>query len=507
VTRTLTRALAAGLVLAFALLASSSFEAAGPGMEEGIALTYPLRIVEGDWPHRDFETFYGPGDYWIVAGAFEVFGSSLVTERAVGLVFRGAILLAVFALALGWGAFGAAAAAIVAGMLMLGPSDLGAYPVFCSLAFGLGALAVLARSRSGRAHLLSGFLAGLALLSRFDFAPAMVLALLPFLHAGDGAARKRLGVGFAAGLSPYVLHLLVVGPDKVEKLVDDFRAFVPGRRLPLPPLSTDRGQLVVIICLGTALLLLVGVRALMRDRRDRLGTVALASGLFCAGLLPYVFSRPDESHLVPGAILPASMLPVVVVALLRELRPGASTRAAAVAAAVTVLAITLFGAPELVRGRAESQLRAVVGPGWSAAYAVENRGHTFYFRSEAEADAVRAAVADVERRASSGDSIFVGANDLRRTNYGDTYLYYLLPRLKPASYFVELNPQTANRAGSGFSGEIARADFLILNRRLDFFVEDNASKKLGPARPNEIVRERFCRISRRGDLDVYRRCR
>ena len=67
-------------------------------MDEGAVVAYPSRVLDGAVPHRDFLTFYGPGNLWIVAGAFEVFGESVGTERAVGLLYRLVIVLSLFLL-------------------------------------------------------------------------------------------------------------------------------------------------------------------------------------------------------------------------------------------------------------------------------------------------------------------------------------------------------------------------------------------------------------------------
>ena len=77
------------------------------------------------------------------------------------------------------------------------------------------------------------------------------------------------------------------------------------------------------------------------------------------------------------------------------------------------------------------------------------------------------AVERTRRLASPGDSLFVGPQDLRRTNYGPTYMYFLLRELRPASYYMEMNPGTANREGSGLADELRRADWLILTSEWD----------------------------------------
>ena len=42
----------------------------GPEMDEGIVLSYAVRVLHGAVPYRDFQEFYGPGNSWSVAAAF-----------------------------------------------------------------------------------------------------------------------------------------------------------------------------------------------------------------------------------------------------------------------------------------------------------------------------------------------------------------------------------------------------------------------------------------------------
>jgi hypothetical protein len=46
-------------------------------MDEGMLLVYPELIAHGKLPYRDFETFYGPGNLWKLAGSYAVFGAQI----------------------------------------------------------------------------------------------------------------------------------------------------------------------------------------------------------------------------------------------------------------------------------------------------------------------------------------------------------------------------------------------------------------------------------------------
>jgi hypothetical protein len=71
---------------------------------------------------------------------------------------------------------------------------------------------------------------------------------------------------------------------------------------------------------------------------------------------------------------------------------------------------------------------------------------------------------------------------------------------------MEMNPQTANRKGSGLADDIRGADWLILTSMWDDWNEPNDSSKYGPSEPNEVVRKAFCLRFESGAYRLYERC-
>ena len=76
---------------------------AATSMEEGNILVVASGILDGRLPHADVAYLYAPGSVWTVAGVFSVFGTSVVTERLVGLAYRLLLLWGVHRLARRWG--------------------------------------------------------------------------------------------------------------------------------------------------------------------------------------------------------------------------------------------------------------------------------------------------------------------------------------------------------------------------------------------------------------------
>ncbi len=59
--------------------------------------------MHGAIPNRDFLHLYGPGSLWVLAGVFKAFGTSIWSERAVGLTQQLALIAAVYAITRPWG--------------------------------------------------------------------------------------------------------------------------------------------------------------------------------------------------------------------------------------------------------------------------------------------------------------------------------------------------------------------------------------------------------------------
>ena len=110
-------------------------------------------------------------------------------------------------------------------------------------------------------------------------------------------------------------------------------------------------------------------------------------------------------------------------------------------------------------------------------------------------------------RIPRGSRLIEGPSDLRFANYSETSIYWLLPQLDPATYFLEVNPGITNVKHSGFAAEIAQADWLILSSKFVAFKEPNSSVKPGWNGPNVVVAKKFCLSKLIGHYELLRRLR
>jgi hypothetical protein len=516
----------------------------GPPMEEGFMLVFPELVLEGQVPNRDFLHLYGPGSLWVLAGVFQVFGTTLASERVVGFLQQLAVVFGVFALLRPWGRWVAAAGGAMTAVILVPTIGLTALAWTGGLALGLWALdhllgaadAAAGSSRRRRALMIAGLLAGAALLYRPDLVVAIALSSAVLWWAFERRDRLRFAGGLAITLSPYVLHMAIAGVGNVVdglvlQPVFELRA---GRSLPFPP-SWDHfdgflqraGALIEpswplpapatpaqlslwlgLLFAANAALVIMGVRAARRgDRR------LLALALFSAGLLPQAVQRADSTHLAWVSCVPLGLLPAAVVEAQRAWRPRWSPQRTAIMAAAVPVVATLALAPTFVWGIYADYVGRSFGFSEIEAGTMRRGDRVFHYGRLDAVAAVNDMLPDVERIAEPGDSLFVGTGDLRKTPYSEAFLYYLLPELKPATQYIEMDPGIANAEDSGMADELRRADIVILSSIRDDWDEPNESRKFGPNEPNEVIEHDFCLVESygrglygRGLYELYRRC-
>lgn len=484
-------------VLVIGAAAIVTLRSAGLPQDEGALVVYAERVLHGSVAHRDFESYYGPGMPWVLAGAFLVAGHHLLVERLVGLVLEITVAVAMASIGLRFGVRQGAAAGLLSAAALADVVPPVASPLLAAIALLAVSLTVATAPgppgwRCSWRYAAAGALAALALTFRIDFAVVAAVSIAPLLVGRKRACLCYLA-GAAAGLVPLAVHVVIASPGTVFGLV-----IVAGlhtsaaRRLPLPPTDPAAAVEVAIVLASVAVdMLAAGALWLHAKRTDGVRLLA-AAALLSVAVLPEILQRADVYHLLPAMAVPVALLPVSlpVLAEQRRWRLG-SFRAAtyyALFGALTAVAIVLAAVLE--------------NPG----VPINNEGRSFPV-SSGEATQARAVLADVDRIAHAGQRVFVGPMDMRRTNYTATYLYFLLPQLVPATYYLEMEPLSANGADSHLAADVASADVLVLTTEWDDWHEPNQSSSFyGSDLPNQVVARSFCLRAHDGVYRVYTRC-
>ena len=503
-------------------------------------LTFGESFLRGDVPNRDFLHLYGPGGVWVLAGVFEVFGVSLVAERVVGLLQLVGIVGGVFLLAWPWGRKVALTGAVITALVILPPIGLTALAWNGGVALGLlglaatlGAIrATTPRARSWLA-ILGGVLLGGALLYRPDMIIAVVLAGFFLVRAADRPVRIRLLVAAGAVVCLYLVHFAMAGlGDSIQgMLIDPVFNLRGGRGLPLPPspdhydaflagLFDDEAlswpiphldgplQLTVwffLLLASLAALIVVAVRVRRREPAAFRGIVLAAVAAFALGILPQGLQRPDPTHLAWVSCVPFGFLPVVGYEIVRNRRPSFSpTRAWALSGGAMVIALLLLMPFYFVRDYTDVSLETFDIDRQSNK--IENDGRSFYYGNIQAANELIDLLPIADQIAHPGDRLVVGTEDLRKTPLSEAFLYYLLPRTRPGTFYIEMDPGVANADDSKLAGDLEKADLVILSKVWKYFHEPNDSEKLGSPKPNRVLRDRFCTVLDYKLYELLERC-
>jgi hypothetical protein len=512
----------------------------GPPMEEGFMLVFPEQILAGQVPHRDFLHLYGPGSIYLLSAIYEVFGTHLYVERAVGLIQHAVVAYSLYFLLRPFGRHFATAGAVVSVVILIGPLGLSAMAWNGALAFGLASLAVAARAaRSARDRsrtvllATAGVLGGLSLLYRPDLVLAVLLGLVAWWFQLEKGRRAPLAWGFAGAMALYVPHLLRSGiTESFEGMfIEPVFELRGGRSLPIPPswgevdgflqragtLRTSGWPLPMpgisqqihiwfwLVPLSIALVLLAAWYLKRTEPATDRTRSYWPAALFGAALLQQALQRPDTAHLswVTGVTFPLAMVAVAVLVL--RWRPR-TDRAVASAWGIGTVAMLLLVVIPFYPVRTYVDL---VGQSFGVnrfGFEIERDGRTFPFGDEEGAEDAQAVVDELDSRAEADDSLVVGPVDLSRANYSDAFFYHLFPELRVGTRFIEMDPGIADAPDSGLAEEVAAADWLILSDAWSGWDEPNDSRESGSEAPNEVVQEEFCVVLDAGTFVLYGRC-
>jgi hypothetical protein len=456
--------------------------------DEGIILTASMLVSAGELIHRDFYANYGPGEFYLLAWLFELFGHKVMVERMLDLSVRAAILVLVYRACrpyaqrrISW----LAAAACACWLATVGNAG---YPVYPSMLLAIGSTWLVVRVLSGepgtaatREAVLAGLLAGAVGLFRYDVgmftfaAHGMTAVLVTLLQR-----RQPMGLPLRPALLGYALGFAVPGvalglsyavQGALPALVHDVIAFparyyAATRSLPFPSLRGVRwleklSLLSIYLPLLIAFAVLVGGLLERRlfvpqqlateegtDKRRAKAVFVIAFAFlsllfFCKGVV-----RISLEH-VQLSLIPAVMALTVYAALVDRRRPWVRLGIGA------LLVLTVSAALATAMLRAGDHHRVLWALDWLSGYA---RGRPGFVLEKTPADRLAAqpsqsllllnpdrdpALDYLARHAGPQARIFVGLAHHDRIYINDVSIYFLAQKL-PLTKWHHFDPGLQN---------------------------------------------------------------
>ena len=470
--------LALGIVFIIALTLLLPRAFGPPGMfDEGFIVSGAMMIRNGWLPIMDFFVIYGPGQYYLTAGLFGLFGEDLLVHRLLHTV-----TLALLGTCVAWCAFvmsnrrlewlfGLGAAYLLIAVFARTGAGYPAVPAVLLLMCSAPVFAWWFTSGSDRALFVASLLLGLAGLLRWDFGVYGVFTLTVTLGVvclirKSGAERAMRWQ--ACLLGPwFILTVLAFGPlifmgdaqrwfEEVPKYaVFEFNKW-RGIDFVRPQISSfvgawgkrDLGTMAnasAALAFAAAPLALAPAAALLAIARLRrtaaagssIDVYALVISLLSLCLMNQMRVRPT---LTQGFAAVACCIPLAAYfgQFLPKLREASRwmNRFLPRVAGVGLVMLAIYGAQHKLRSL-YGQRAALDLP--KASYVVVPTDAS----SRAEWSAYANLVRHVRATTADGESIFSGVSDTSRLFVNDAMLYFLTDR-PPATRWIEMEPGLTN---------------------------------------------------------------
>jgi hypothetical protein len=457
-----------GLVALFLGAAAISASIMLKGMQpndEGLMLTAASRIARGEVPYRDFWWFYPPGQPYLLAALWKIFGPSLLTWRIVRVLTNAGVALLVYLLARREAPRGLAIAAwAVAALVLAAPTGPHPYPT--ALLLSIGALLVMERS-----PVAAGLLVGLCAVFRIEFAAYLGLGVvLAYLISPEGGVRLAARFVAASVGSALVLFAPVVLPAGIGRSWDlliryPIEDFTKYQSLPFPllyhgpihfsSLTAARNTIGSVLSSEVPLLMVIDLAAVLAVlalgfKRERWPHVAVA--VFGVGMAHYLVTRPDAFHVSPLAVVLAAPSAWILARLgplirgpgsIRERIGSLAPRARLALVPLPLIAVVLLWLGLDAAQRAERQFESDMVP-IHLAVADGVKELPIYNCSLPGSNPVQvcrlsdleAAVHYVQRRVPPGKPIYVGTRRADLVTSGAPILYVLTNRPSATRYDI-----------------------------------------------------------------------
>jgi hypothetical protein len=461
-----TRALPVALWLAAALISGFTLRRYLEPFDEGLLLQAATRVADGQWPYADFGWAYGPGHPLAMAAAFKLFDPSVLAWRIVRVVADATIALLVWTLVRReagprWALAGWLAAAVTIAQ----PTS--ANPTTIALAFALGAVTVRRPAPAAALAALAGFW-------RPDFGVIALLAVLATQLRGPGPLTPRrrvrgpgpsvllqsravvaqrgltpLWFGVAAGFVLYAPFAIAAGPGRLwDSLVAQGVRDGDAWRLPFPlayegslrgwppgALAEDGKD---VLGFYLPLIAVIGLVVAVVVAWRRVTPAVAGLGVLALGALAYLLSRSDEQHAQPLLVILCALLPILAAQLERPVLP-----------AVVVGLI-------LVAGVANRASALVLPPDLEPVHLAGVPGIRV---PPAEAAALPALVAAVQRAVPEGEPVYVAPRRSDLVTLTNPLLHFLVdrPNVLRRDALLQARPEEQERIVAALERERPRA--------------------------------------------------
>jgi hypothetical protein len=515
--------------------------------DEGLVTVNALRILNGDVPYRDFWVQHAPGQFYVLAFLFKIFGPSVAVERCWDISLRAGISVTSFLIIAEWAPRRYALPGWAICNIWLAYLGFHGFALFPALLFCLLSAYVVSFYFKGGGRLwralVAGLCTGLAATFRHDLGFYMMLANMAILSgyalvACRSDIRDTSPWALAAPLAAFSFGvLLICGPivatllwavprgDLIFSLLTVPSQIYPSvRSLPFPSSAAiarqaiENGSFTPMVGLFVCWPLLVAAAVIplwthigpggrSPKHHDANGGSPVRWScllLVLALLLLYVKGvvRVSPLHMTQSIVFAIVLLCV----LAGNLRSGSRFSKAVLAICAVTLAIPCSVAIATVLSRANENVLAIL-------HLTERNpcnptvGLEAMRCFETSADSIQA-MSYVVAHTTGDEMIFVGAGRHDKIFVNDV-MFYFVTRRRPVTKWHQLHPgvQTAAPIQAAMVAEfrLRKPRYVVLDARWDAASEPNASAiSSGVTLLDDFIRGNYQHVASFGPISISR---
>jgi hypothetical protein len=509
--------------------------------DEGFVLFDAWRILNGDVPYRDFWTQHAPGQFYLLAVLFEIFGPSVIIERLLDTVTKAAILTTCFAIIGNWASRRFAVVGWFLCAIWLLYLPFRGFPLFPAILFCLLSVHFIgAFLKSGRRDrvFFAGLCGGATALFRHDvglyicLTNALFLSGHLFIHGRSDLRRAAMSLLpllaiFATGVAIVTLPPIVLLLTKVP--VNDwwFSLFIvpaqiypPMRTLPFPDLvaailallqfgnadavvelSVYSPLITTTVC---AVILVLQLRKQnMAENGDRHAIqLSFCALLTLASALLYVkgIVRTSPLHLIQSILFSTVLLQIFASAVWTKTTGYRLAIAACFACTLAPSIPALLGALDTSRDNMVAGTHL-----FNPTFCTSEIDETKCFGVSRDFSNARQYIL---ANTSSQDTIFVGTGRHDKIFVNDV-LFYFLTRRMSATKWHQFHPgiQTRRDIQTEIISEMEsrRPSYVVLNTAWDDVLEPNLSaQSSGNTSLDQYIQSHYTEATSFGTYHIYK---
>lgn len=300
--------------------------------DEGFIVYVASRILNGEIPYRDFWAIYAPGQFYIVAVLFKIFGEYILVERIYDIIIRALIPIVIFSIVKNRSPRLISILILIISVVLINSVEFFGYALYPALLLSLLAI---------RSHLkyfdtlqkkyfyISAFLAGVVVIFRLDVGIYLLITILVsntlnlIVNRSDGKTTLLKIIKFSAlyfilfilPLAPVLSYFLLTGSlyeAYSQVLVFPLTKLHKVRHLPYPPLipsvfTLSQVRNTILFYLPIIFYLIVSIYSVIVLMLKKFKGIFIYELSFSLVLGSFLFlqamSRADTLHFIPTVLM------------------------------------------------------------------------------------------------------------------------------------------------------------------------------------------------------------